>query len=118
MGEINKRLFQKMKENNIKPATLADYLGVNKSVIYTWRTRETDPGSEFILRICDFLNITIEWLITGKEKPDTNNLTENEKELLQHFQKLPDREQIKFIGRIEDAAAKYQEEGSSTSKIG
>lgn len=72
-----------------------------------------------LLQNCgDFLGVSIEWLITGEQKPDLNNLTENEKELLQHFQKLPEREQIKFIGRIEDAAARYQEEKSSTSKIG
>lgn len=118
MGEINKRLFEKMEEKQIKPTKLADFLGINKSVIYSWRTRNTDPGSEFIVQICDCIDVSIEWLITGVEKPDINNLTENEKEMLQYFKKLPDREQIKFIGRIEEAAAQHQNEESSTSKTG
>ena len=31
-----------------------------------------------------------------------SNLTENEQELLEQFRKLSDRDQIKFIGRIEE----------------
>lgn len=61
--------------------------------------------------------IDIAWILTG-ERRENVIFTENEKELLQHFRKLPEREQIKFIGRIEDAAARYQEEKSSTLKIG
>lgn len=35
-------------------------------------------------------------------------LTENEQELLFYFNKLSEREQIKWITRIEDAAAEYK----------
>lgn len=119
MPTVIQRILNKLEEKNIKESKLAEYLGINKSVVYAWRRRETNPPVEYLEQICTLLNVSIEWLVTGKEKPNTNNLTENEKELLQHFQKLPDREQIKFIGRIEDAAARYQEEEtSSASKTG
>ena len=63
-----------------------------------FRSRKTDPPSRYIKRICDFLEVGIEWLITEEQKPDLNNLTGNEKELQQHFQKLSEQEQIKLIG--------------------
>ena len=115
---ISQRIFFELKNKGKKQKELAEYTGISTSAISAWNKNNTNPAAENLSTIADFLGVSLEYLITGKEKPDTNNLTENEKELLQHFQKLPDREQIKFIGRIEDAAAKYQEEGSSTSKIG
>lgn len=75
-----------------------EYLGINCSVVNTWKSRKTDPPSRYIKRICDFLDVGIEWLITEEQKPDLNNLTGNEKELQQHFQKLSEQERIKFIG--------------------
>ena len=47
-------------------------------------------------------------------------LSLNEQELLEYFNILPDREQIKFIGRLEEMAEKYKEDNpkSSNSKIG
>ena len=47
-------------------------------------------------------------------------LSFNEQELLEYFNILPDREQIKSIGRIEEIAEKYKEDNpkSSNSKIG
>lgn len=120
MPTIIQRIIKKLEENNIKEARLAEYLGINKSVVYAWRRRETNPPVEYIEQICTLLDVSIEWLVTGKESPTPYNLSENEKELLEHFQKLPEREQIKFIGRIEDAAARYQDqqEESSPSRTG
>lgn len=118
MPAVIQRILNKLEEKDIKESKLAEYLGINKSVVYAWRRRETNPPVEYLEQICTLLDIDIEWLITGKNKSTTSNLTENEKELLEHFQKLPDREQIKFIGRIEEAAAKYQQTESSASKTG
>lgn len=113
MSDIYERILDQTKKLGINGKELGELLGLKKSPLTDWKNKKSNPTLEQLTKMCEIFAISSDYLIFGH-----NNLTENEKELLQHFQKLPDREQIKFIGRIEDAAARYQEEKSSTSKIG
>lgn len=70
--EISERLFEIMEQKKLKPSDLAKYLGVQKSVISTWKTRKTDPPSKFLVRICEFLDVNISFILTGKESADSN----------------------------------------------
>ena len=46
-------------------------------------------------------------------------LSENEKEMLDYFRKLPDREQMRELGRLEALAMQHSAESESTkSKTG
>lgn len=56
---INEKIFKEIKEKNLKKAELARLLQVNTSVIATWEKRGTNPPAEYLIRICEFLNITI-----------------------------------------------------------
>lgn len=114
---INERMFRIMEDKNIKMIDLAEYLNISKSVVSTWKKRGNNPPAEYIERICELLEVKIEYFITGKQY---DNLTENEKELLENFKVLPEREQVKFIGKLEDVAMQYKQgqEKSSNSKIG
>lgn len=116
---INERMFEVMKKNNVKSIDVADYLRVTKSVISNWKNRGTDPPASYIEPICELLGISIEYLLTGKEDSSTNctheNITENEKELLESFRILPEREQIKLIGIVEEKAKPYKENQGKSS---
>ena len=74
---------------------LADYLQVSKSVVSTWKNRGTNPPAEYIERICEFLDISIEWLITGKEK---ENITTEEEKIIKAYRKADNR--IKQIVKL------------------
>ena len=56
---INEKLFEEIREKKLKKADLARLLQVNTSVIATWEKRGTNPPAEYLIRICEFLNITI-----------------------------------------------------------
>lgn len=109
---INERMFKTMSEKGIKSIDIANHLNITKSVLSNWKNRGTNPPAEYIVPICELLGISIEYLLTGTEK---NNLTENEKELLESFKFLPDREQIKLIGIVEDKAKKFKETSEKSS---
>ena len=47
------------------------------------------------------MNISLEFLLTGKEA-QINNLSDNEQEMLDVFSKFNEREQIKLIGKLEE----------------
>lgn len=105
---INERIFFEIEQQKLKQSDLARLLNVRTSVITTWKTRGTNPPAEYLAQICEFLNITIPDLF---EIPDSN-LSENQKEMLIQFNKLPEREQIKWIGKLEEAAKEYTENKS------
>lgn len=56
---INERMFTIIKDNNYKKADLARLLDINTSVIATWEKRGTNPPAEYLIRICNFLGISI-----------------------------------------------------------
>ena len=56
---INEKIFTENKEKSLKKADLARLLQVNTSVVATWEKRGTNPPAEYLVRICEFLNISI-----------------------------------------------------------
>lgn len=80
--DINQRMFQLMSEKNIKMVDLAKKLEVNKTVISAWKNRGTNPPVEYIVQICELLEVSIEKLITGKESKE---LTEEEQEVIESY---------------------------------
>lgn len=65
---INEKIFTKIKEKSLKKADLARLLQVNTSVIATWEKRGTNPPAEYLVRICEFLNISIYELLGIKNE--------------------------------------------------
>lgn len=65
---INERMFTLIKDNNYKKADLARILNINTSVIATWEKRGTNPPAEYLIRICNFLDISIYELLGVEDK--------------------------------------------------
>lgn len=56
-----------------------------------------------------FFDVSTDYLLTGTEKSSpTENLSENELEMLEVFQKFNEREQLKLIGKLEELLRQKQ----------
>lgn len=93
---------------NKRQADLCSYLGINTSTMTNWKNRNTDPPSKYIIPICEFLDVTPYYLLTGEEK--SPSLPDDELELLKYYKELPDREQQRLIGRASALAEVYKEQ--------
>ncbi|MDD7218889.1 MAG: helix-turn-helix domain-containing protein [Clostridia bacterium] len=98
---INQRMFEIMKKKNIKSVDIANKLGISKSVISNWKSRETNPPAEYIVPICELMGVSIEFLLTGKERKD---LSEEESKIIEAYRKADPAEQgvIKKILDIQE----------------
>ena len=70
---IGERLFKIMKEKNISMPELSRMTGISRYTIFDWQRRNTNPGADKIMVICEALQITPEELLVGKqdnEKPE------------------------------------------------
>lgn len=101
---IVERLFYLLKQKKLKASDLARHLNVQKSVISNWKTRGTNPPSEFIVPICEFLNVDISFMLTGKEN-ENNNLVKNKDTFINSYNTLNDTEQKLFQSFIRDFVA-------------
>ena len=70
---IGERLFKIMSEKNISMPELSRMTGISRHTIFDWQRRNTNPGADKLMVICEALQITPEELLVGKrdnEKPE------------------------------------------------
>lgn len=115
---VGSRLKEWRIENKLKTTEIKEKTGISTGGFSDYENDKKLVGSKTLITLAEFYDIDVNYILTGVRK--NAELTLNEKELLEYFKVLPDREQIKFIGRIEKIAEKYKENNpkSSNSKIG
>ena len=90
---ISQRVFHLLAKQGKKQNELSDFTGISTSTISAWNTRGTNPAADTISAIADFFDVSTDYLLTGTEKSSpTENLSENELEMLEEFQKFNERE--------------------------
>ena len=68
MGERNERVFSLLNKQNKTKAAMAQALGVSRSAISQWEKNGTEPTYEQCIILSNFLNVSLNYLMTGKEK--------------------------------------------------
>lgn len=104
------RIKQKCSENNKSISSLENESILGHGTIRRWD--EKMPSVDKVQIVADMLNVSIDWLVTGKE-PD--ELTLEERKLIDLYRSADDRGK-RTIFRTAEAETLEQE--SSNSKIG
>ena len=101
------RICKLIKEKGMSINSVEKALGFGNGAIK--RFEKNSPSIDKIVKLSNFLNVSLEYLVFGTEvgsKVNTiempkTNLTPNEEEMLSAFRMLSEREQLKEIGRLE-----------------
>lgn len=110
--EIIERMFSIMEDKKIKSSVLAERLNIQKSTISTWKKRKNNPPMEYAETIAELLEVSIEYLLTGKEK----EYTAEEQEIIRAYRQQ-DEGTRRAVCKILDVERDEQER-SSTSRTG
>lgn len=95
----------------ITQSQLGEYLGAKKSAISLWESGKRQPDQETLVRIANFFNVTVDYLlgrdstpasVPAQEKAPTDDLTE---QIMAKASKM-DVEELKQLLRIMDAVKK------------
>ena len=102
--QIAKNIKNTAKGKNITMTKLLNDLQINKSLIYQMTTRGSMPALDTLNRIADYLGVSTEFLITGKEKSTTPegvvlDLTPRQEDVATLVQNLTD-DQAAAIARL------------------
>ncbi len=87
-----------MKEKGITAYKLEHDTGIKQTTFQGWK-KGSQPSADKIMILIRYLEVSPNELFNYNP---LTILTENDREMLTLFKKLPEREQIKFIGRLED----------------
>ena len=67
---ISERLFSIMKTKGISVSELARMTGISRHTIFDWQKKNTNPGADKIMLICESLNISPQELLVGNIKAE------------------------------------------------
>ena len=78
---LGERLKHALKVRNVKSQEVADFIGSNRSAVSLWISgRNKSIRNDYLLKICDYLKISPDWLVSGEgemDLPDTKESIEN-----------------------------------------
>ena len=100
---IGERLFSIMKEKNISMPELSRMTGISRHTIFDWQRRNTNPGADKIMVICEALQITPEELLIGKRNSEpvdhdaSVSMNGMEIELVKDYQELSETKKKRLL---------------------
>lgn len=105
------RINLSLKSRHISKGKFYEDLGLANNSSTNWNKRGTIPSADVVLKIADYLGVSVRYLVTGE---DEEGLSPREKELLDVCRLLPDR---KFSIVLQNAKA-VREEMETESETG
>jgi transcriptional regulator with XRE-family HTH domain len=101
------------KVRGTSPTALLKKLKISTSKLTAWKNGSM-PNSEFLIPISECLQVSIDFLLTGKEHVvNTDPLTSTEQNLLSSFRSLREYDKGRIMGKIEE----YLIQNGSDSEI-
>lgn len=86
------------KENHVTPSKVSKATGISTATLTSWKQGKYTPKREKMKLIADYFNVSVDFLITGKDSQfDYLYTDENAEFLIEITQRARDRE---FVDRI------------------
>lgn len=105
---IGNRVLSTLDEKGLKQKDLALFLGTKPSTINGWSKENRNPSSDSIARICEFLGVSFEYLLTGVDTSHT--VSAEDEEWLSLIHRLPLKARQSFKDKIEGYLIRMEEE--------
>ena len=70
---VSERIFEALKNSGKKQVDLAKAVGVRSNTVSDWKNKDASPSAELIYPIAQFLGVSCEYLLAGKDSGATTN---------------------------------------------
>ena len=88
------RMHMLLKEKDLSLKNLSAHLGLAYSNVRVWKSKHEYMPIKHVVKIADFLNVSVKYLLTGEPEEYTEQLTEKQKELLSDYSSLNDDKKV------------------------
>ncbi len=99
-------IYEARKRKNITQNKLGQLLGVSNKAVSKWENGSALPDTKILIRLCEILDITIEELLSGEQKPITDDIILDELSRLEHVYKYYQNDSRTEIG-LKDINIKF-----------
>lgn len=100
---ITERIFLILSQKKITQKDFSKQINVNEKTVSAWKKNNSLPPLDKISDISDCLGVSIDYLLTGKEKNSPKlELKPDEQELLDNFNKLSERSKGRLLEKAEN----------------
>lgn len=114
---INERISEILNsKKEFTQKNMANKIGVATSTVNNWLKLGRSIPSEFIIPISEFLDISCEYLLTGKEK-QPSVVSADDAEWLSLIHQLPIEAQYEFRGEIKGYLKRLNEETAQAPEL-
>lgn len=118
---ICERMFDLIEKTKGKSAAgLCKEIGVGTSQTSSWKQRNTDPPAKYLTQICEYLGVSLEYLLTGEEKQQGDDgLSKAEEWVIERFRALDEDGVIAVRGVVLNEYRRVMaEKGDGTEQAG
>lgn len=91
------QLLKLCESSGIKPTTLITQLGMSKGSMANWKAGKL-PSGDVLVRFSEHFNVSLDYLVFGKEKAEL--ITAEDAEWLSLIHRLPHDAQLEFKGEL------------------
>lgn len=97
--DFSTRIDFLLKQKNQSRKILTEELGIASSTMSSWSaSKQAVPRADVVEKIADYFNVSIDWLVTGKEK---DGLTHEEADFIYKLRQLPEKDKNTVTGLLE-----------------
>lgn len=100
--DILDRIIELLGDRDQKELT--KYLGLNNVAFSEWKSGKSKSFRKYLIEIADFFNVSLDFLVFGKETSNIKNITEDEKALLNYYKELDAQDKGSVLGKAEGLA--------------
>ena len=113
--KIVDRIFQTMQDKQLKASDMAKYIGTKPQIVSAWKSRQTNPPVQYIKPIADFLNVSTEYILTGRDE----NFSQEERDIISAYRAAGEgrKEAVRDLLHV-DCTDEEEQEMSSSSRTG
>ena len=72
---ISERVFERLAQLSMTQKEFSHKTGIKQSTISEWKKNKTNPSSEKIMSICEALDVTPDWLLSGVDPAGSRELS-------------------------------------------
>ena len=120
MNGFLQRVLEEMDFLQVSKAELSRAIEVPDPTVRSWFTKDSIPAADTALRIADFLNVSLEYLVTGKKdesKKSKTELSDFEQNLLKESAGLLPEDKAELMAYIDMKKKMYRAWRGDNGKI-
>lgn len=106
---LGMRIAKLRKSKDLTQEQLAELLNIGKSTLAMYETDKREPASEVLIKIADFFNVTIDYLLRGDVRPQDEIIKGETHEFLERISKLGELEREILKNRVDDLIKKLEQ---------